>query len=69
MKVARIASVIAIVIAMPSAFAAGMGDITEKDQASVASSARQWYQTGDFERQSAYGRAELDRQGFPQYGQ
>lgn len=69
MKVARIAAVIAIAMTMPSAFAAGMEDNTGKDQASGTTTARQWYEAGDFERQSEQGKAELDRQGFPQYGQ
>ncbi len=68
MKVARIAVAIAVAMTLPSAFAASAGDTTDKDQAPGASAAK-WYDAGSFERQSEQGKAQLDRQGFPQYVQ
>ncbi len=68
MKLTRIAAVIAIALTMSNAFAAGMEDNPGNGQAS-ATTARKWYEAGDLQRQSEQGKAELDRQGFPQYAQ
>ena len=70
MKVTRIAiATVLVALALPSAYAAGTEANVGSDQASGMTSARKWYEAGDFERQSEQGKAALDRQGFPQYAQ
>ncbi len=65
MRLTRIAAVIAIAMTMPAAFAAGMEDNAGQYQASGATTARKWYESGDLALQSA----QTAPQGFPQAGE
>lgn len=67
MKLARIAVAIAIATTMAGAFGATSDAEKVTGQIPAATTAQNWYKAGDRARQCEQGKAELDRQGFPQY--
>lgn len=68
MTATKLAVALAIALATTTAFAAGAdGTAAANDQ--VMQTEQTWYQAGEFKVQAEQARAELERQGFPQYVQ
>lgn len=69
MRTSKLATALAIAAAMTTAYAASAAYAasTSADVAATAESDRMWYEAGEKAAQSEKGKAQLERQGFPQY--
>jgi hypothetical protein len=66
MRISRLAAALAIALASSGAFAADQSAGEQRDPTATSS---QWYQAGERERYSEEQKAQLEREGFPQYAQ
>jgi hypothetical protein len=68
MTTSKLAVALAIAFATATPFAVwAEGTAAASDQAAAVETDRTWYQAGEFKLQAEQARAELERQGFPQY--
>jgi hypothetical protein len=66
-KIAVAALAIALATTTGFAIAADKAGVTGDQAASAVETDRTWYQASEFKLQAEQARAELERQGFPQY--
>lgn len=68
MTTSKLAVALAIALATTTGFAVA-ADKAAVTSDQVAQTDRAWYEAGEFKVQAEQARAELERQGFPQYNQ